>query len=403
VHAQPTKAPRRSLTYVTSRFPYPPIGGDKLRVFHMVRLLAREFDVDVIALGAVDASETAKFCAATGARSAVAVRQPKLRALWGAGRALLSGAPLQAGYFRSAALDAAVARSVASSDAIVCHLIRSSAAWRKQRRIPAVLDLCDAISSNYAQVVDTASALKLWTWVSRIEGPRVARFEQEEIERFDVLTLVSSADAQRLQVPADKTLLLTQGVELDAFEFVPPAQRQGHCLALIGKMDTFPNRNGALWFAREVLPHLPATMRLKVIGHCPPGLRQAFEQFDRVDVTGRVPDIAGACADCFAAVAPLEVATGIQNKVLEYFAMGLPTVMSSSVARGLLPQAEGTHLVANGAAEWIETLKQLGTHPGRAHAMAVKARAYVKEHHDWDQIGALFVRRIQATLAAQAA
>jgi glycosyltransferase involved in cell wall biosynthesis len=394
---------RPRLLFVTCRFPFPPIGGDKLRVFHLTRLLAREFDVDVVSLGQSSAADVQAFCHATGAKSAQAIPHSRLRALWGTWRALISGAPLQIGYFRSAALDAAVARRVPQADVIVCHLIRSSAAWQMQRPIPAVLDLCDAISSNYAQVVQTANRWKPWTWVSRMEGPRVAKFEQEEIQRFDLLTLVSQADAQKLGVPDNKTLLLTQGVDLGDFHFVPPAQRLGHSLALIGKMDTFPNRTGALWFARHVLPLLPGHMRLKVIGDCPDALRQEFEQFDRVDVTGRVADIAQACADCFAAVAPLDVATGIQNKVLEYFAMGLPTVMSVSVASGLMAQAQGTHVTASGAAEWAASLCEMANHPERAHDMALRARAYVQQHHSWDQIGAQFVQRIRAAMAVHPA
>jgi glycosyltransferase involved in cell wall biosynthesis len=394
---------RPRLLFVTSRFPFPPIGGDKLRVFHLTRLLAREFDVDMVSLGSMSAADVKAFCQATGAKTAQAIAHSRLQALWGTWRALLSGAPLQIGYYRNAALDAAVARQAPQADVVVCHLIRSSAAWQTQRRIPAVLDLCDAISSNYAQVVQTASAYKPWTWVSRMEGPRVAKFEQQEIERFDLLTLVSQADAQQLGVPVNKTLLLSQGVELGDFQFVPPAQRRGHSLALIGKMDTFPNRSGALWFARHVLPLLPSHMRLKVIGDCPDSLRQEFEKFDRVDVTGRVADIAQACADCFAAVAPLDVATGIQNKVLEYFAMGLPTVMSASVARGLMSQAQGTHVVASSAAEWVHSLSEMASHPDRAHDMALRARAYVQQHHSWDQIGAQFVQRIRATMASHSA
>jgi glycosyltransferase involved in cell wall biosynthesis len=394
---------RPRLLFVTSRFPFPPIGGDKLRVFHLTRLLAREFDVDMVSLGPASNADVQAFCQATGARSAQAIAHSRLLALWGTWRALLSGAPLQTGYYRSAALDAAVARRVPQADVIVCHLIRSSASWQMQRPIPAVLDLCDAISSNYAQVVQTASAWKPWTWVSRMEGPRVAKFEQQEIQRFDLLTLVSQADAQQLGVPVNKMLLLTQGVELGDFNFVPPAQRRGHSLALIGKMDTFPNRNGAIWFARHVLPLLPAHMRLKLIGDCPDALRREFQQFDRVDVTGRVADIADACADCFAAVAPLDVATGIQNKVLEYFAMGLPTVMSASVARGLMSQAQGTHVIAGSAAEWVDRLREMASNPDMTHEMALRARAYVQQHHSWDEIGTRLVQRIRASMALTAA
>jgi glycosyltransferase involved in cell wall biosynthesis len=393
----------KRLLFVTSRFPYPPIGGDRLRVFHLARLLARGFDVELIGLGSVSAPEVDAFCAATGVRSAQAIAHSRGQAVRGAARALFSDAPLQVGYFRNAALDAAVARSAAGADALVCHLIRSSEAWHGQRNITAVLDLCDAISSNYAQVVRTTNRLKPWAWVSRIEGPRVRRFEQHEIARFDLLTLVSAADALSLGAPPDRTMLLTQGVDLGRMAYLQPGQRQGQALALIGKMDTFPNRSGALWFAREVLPRLPQCMHLKLIGDCPVALRHEFERMDRVEVTGRVPDIAAACADCFAAVAPLQVATGIQNKVLEYFALGLPSVLSASVARGLLVESAATYLEANSPEQWVESLGHLASNPGDAAAMAQRARRYVEQHHDWDRIGAAFVQRIRQSMAANAA
>ncbi|MDE2367966.1 MAG: glycosyltransferase [Burkholderiales bacterium] len=391
-------SPRKRLLFVTSRFPYPPIGGDRLRVFHLARLLAREFDVEMLGLGSASESEVRAFCEETGAVRARAIAHGRWRMLLGAARALIRGLPLQVGYFSSPELDAEVGRRLEHSDAIVCHLIRSSSVWRGQRRIPAVLDFCDAISSNYRQVVQTASLLKPWTWVSRIEGPRVSRFEQREIGRFDVLTLVSAADVRKLGTPPERTLLLTQGVDPDRFEFLRPDQRHGQAIALVGKMDTYPNRTGALWFARNVLPLLPSGTRLKLIGDCPPALRQEFERVPGVEVTGRVVDIAAACADCYAAVAPLNVATGIQNKVLEYFAMGLPAVLSASVASGLLAESAGTYLLAESPEQWAGQLRQLASDRAGALAMTERARRYVVQYHDWDRIGATLSDRLHLSL-----
>ncbi|MBU6257346.1 MAG: glycosyltransferase [Burkholderiales bacterium] len=396
-------SPRQRLLFITSRFPYPPIGGDRLRVFHLARLLARDFDVELLGLGSSDEDEIRSFCRETGVAQARAIAHSRWLSLRGAARALVRGLPLQVGYFDNAKLDAEVAGSLGRSDVIVCHLIRCSQVWRGQRRIPAVLDLCDAISSNYHQVVRTASLFKPWTWISRIEGPRVSRFEQREIGRFDLLTLVSAADARKLGAPPERTLLVTQGVDLDLFDFVGPDRRSGSALALVGKMDTYPNRSGALWFARHVLPSLPAGTRLKLIGDCPPALRREFEREPGVEVTGRVPDIAAACADCYAAVAPLNVATGIQNKVLEYFAMGLPAVLSPSVAGGLLAESAGTYELADKAEEWVAALNRLATDRHGALPMTERARHYVEQHHDWNRIGAALAQRLRQTLASDRA
>src|SRR4030095_12056893 len=98
-----------------------------------------------------------------------------------------------------------------------------------------------------------------------------------EVARFDLVTLHTQADADRIGVPRDKLLLSTQGVNLAALPWRDPAARTGSCVALIGKMDFFPNWHGAEWFAREVLPRLAPDIRLKVIGDCSPKIRARLQ------------------------------------------------------------------------------------------------------------------------------
>lgn len=393
------------LLFVTSRFPYPPIGGDRLRVFHLVRLLARRFEVHVLALGpeAVDAPAIAAFRAATGVAEARCFEQPRWRSLQGAFAALVAGEPLQVGWFRNRALQRAFDEAVGRADVVLLHLIRTAALWRRQRPIPAVLDMCDAISMNLHQVRREGAPFAPRTWVARLESERVARFERAQAARFDLLSFVAEGDRVALGMTGPNSCVLTQGVDLDAFRYVPPAMRQGRAIALIGKIDTYPNSQAARWAARELMPRLPAPLTLKVVGHCPPALRAELEAHPRVQVTGRVDDIQAACADCFAGIAPLSVATGIQNKVLEYFAMGLPAVISPSVARGLLPEAAGCYLEAEDVGRWVEALGQLGSNPGLGADLAQRARRYVERHHAWDRLGEDFAERIRQTIAGQAA
>jgi glycosyltransferase involved in cell wall biosynthesis len=204
----------------------------------------------------------------------------------------------------------------------------------------------------------------------------------------------------RIGIPSHKLLISTQGAQIQRLPFVDPLQRNGHKIALIGKMDFFPNWHGAAWFARHVLPLLPEPMRLKVVGDCPPNIRARLEALPRVEVTGRVDSLADACADCVAAIAPMKVATGIQNKVLEYFAMGLPSVVSESVAAGLLPAADGACHVATTPTQWADALRRVATDPSAASAMARSARAYVQSCHSWDHIGSEYIERLQQLLHA---
>lgn len=387
----------KRLLLVTSRFPYPPVGGDRLRVFHLARLLARHYEVELVSLGPelVSGDTLQAFRRASGVAAARSIEQPRWRSLLGAVKALLSGKPLQAGYFASPGLQRAFDEAVGRADLVIAHLIRTSALWHRQRPIPAMLDMCDAISQNLLQVVEEGSSWASWTWVARLEAPRLVRFERAQAASFDLVSFVATADMEALGLAEPRAMVLTQGVDLDAYPYTPPTQRSGHKIALIGKMDTYPNRSAALWAAETLIPLLPPPLSLKLVGDCPPGLQRQLEAYPRVEVSGRVDSIAEACADCFASIAPLDVATGIQNKALESFAMGLPTILSPSVARGLLPQAARVHRIAGSAREWAAELLALRDDPAEADRLTALARWYVEQHHSWDAIGQTLYARLE--------
>jgi len=393
---------RPRLLFCTSRFPYPVIGGDRLRVFNLIRQLSKRYDVTLLALGEASAEDQTALIERSGARSVECVPHGRITALRGSLRALLTGLPLQVGYYDSPALAKRVDEELPNHQIAIFHLIRTSSMWRGQAKVPAVLEMCDAISENFAQTAREGPWWSPWRLVSALEAPRTASFERNESKRFDLVSLHTHKDARLVGIPDERLLVSTQGVDLTRLAFRAPSTRHGRAIALIGKMDFFPNWHGAEWFAREVLPKLPDDIRLKVVGDCSPKIRARLEALPRVEVTGRVDSLAEACDDAFAAIAPMQVATGIQNKVLEYFAMGLPTVVSPSVASGLLPTAEGGYMAAGNAAEWAIALARIAEDPAACDAMANLARSYAIREHAWDQIGDDYVERLEYLLQTHA-
>ena len=387
------------LLFVASRFPYPPISGERQRVFSLLQHLSRFHDVTLLSLGSAVADDVAALTAQTGVRDVTLVPHPKWRSLWGVFVALVTGRPLQVGYFSSTALSTEVASMAPNFNAAVFHLIRTSNAWNGTLPAIALLDMCDALSANYEQTIKRGRWWSPWTWVSAIEAPRTRSFEAREVKRFHLTTLVSAIDAHRFGNENERIAVMTNGVNIADVTWNDPALRIGDCIAMVGKMDFFPNQDGAFWFAAHVLPKLPADITLKIVGDCSPALKAKLSRLPRVHVTGRVASIADACRDCFAGIAPLHVATGVQTKVLEYFALGLPSVVSSSVAQGLLPPSRDCVLVADTPDEWVARLQLIRASKENASAMALRARRYVEVHHDWRHIGQAYSDRIDALVA----
>lgn len=392
---------RPHLLFCTSRFPYPVIAGYGLRVFNLTSQLAKFFDITLVSLGAPASNDIEEFKDRTGIVEVHCIPHGRITSLRGALKALLTGLPLQVGYYTNPAFERLIRDLSLNADIGIFHLIRTSSAWKGYASLPVVLEMCDAISANFSQTAQEGAWWSPWRVISAIEAPRTLRFERGECKRFNLITMHARKDAAYVGIPESNLLVSTQGVNLADLPYKSPKQRSGRSIVLIGKMDFFPNWHGAEWFAKAVLPLLPHDVTLKVVGDCSERIRGRLEALERVIVTGRVESLSAACDDAFVAIAPMHVATGIQNKVLEYFAMGLPSVVSPSVASGLLPSAHGTCHSASTPQEWSDAIHRIASDLEAAERMTQLARHYALREHSWDRIGEDYVQRLQQLLSCR--
>ncbi len=392
---------RPHLLFCTSRFPYPVIAGYGLRVFNLTSQLAKVFDVTLVSLGSPPPKDVEEFKARTGIVEVHCIPHSRITSLHGALKALLTGMPLQVGYYSNPAFESRIRDLIPKTNIAIFHLIRISSACKEDAHCPVVLEMCDAISANFSQTAQEGAWWSPWRIIAAIEAPRTLRFERSECKRFNLITMHAHKDAAYIGIPENQLLVSTQGVNLSELPYKSPKRRFGKSIVLIGKMDFFPNWHGAEWFAKAVLPLLPHDLTLKVVGDCSERIRSRLQALPRVIVTGRVESLSAACDDAFAAIAPMHVATGIQNKVLEYFAMGLPSVVSPSVASGLLPSAHGTCYSATTPQDWSTAINRIAADLDAAERMTQLARDYALREHSWDRIGEDYVHRLQQLLSCR--
>jgi glycosyltransferase involved in cell wall biosynthesis len=385
--SNPSKGGIAKLVIVTSRFPFPVVSGERLRIFNLLQQLAREYDVYLVSLGSPSASEVSALVAQTRIAGVHTVRRSLVKSLLGVLRALISRRSLQVGYFRSSALAKVLQPVTADASVVIYHLVRTSYLHRKGEPFLAVLEMCDEDSARMEQLARCAPVWSIWRWIGKYEGRRALENELREVPRFDLVTLHTARDAARLRFRPGQLLISTQGVDLDRYPYTPPTSRLDANIAVIGRVDYFPNLSSIEWFATRVLPLLPPEINLKVVGECSQKVRHRLLKHPRVIVTGRVQSIAEACNDCFAAVAPMIIATGVQNKVLEYFALGLPTIITETVSHGLMSTASNCYRLAHSPLDWQASLLEMRTHPSRFLSMCENARNYVEHTHSWRAIG----------------
>jgi glycosyltransferase involved in cell wall biosynthesis len=190
------------------------------------------------------------------------------------------------------------------------------------------------------------------------------------------------------RIPGAPSMVLRNGVDLEQFHPDPAAAEPGH-LVFTGVMNYYPNAEGCVWFVREVLPlvreRVPG-VRFSIVGaHPTPEVRRLAAE-PGVEVTGFVDDTRDWLRRAAVAVAPLRIARGIQNKVLEAMAMGLPVVGTSPATRGV--EAEpGTHYeVADDAAAFAAAVCRLLDDADARRRLGAAARAFVEDHYDWERV-----------------
>ncbi|WP_374688890.1 glycosyltransferase [Promineifilum sp.] len=388
------------LLFLTGRLPYPPTRGDRLRAYHFLRVLSREHRITLLSF----ISEGSESGNVGALRPFCEDIQLVHRAPWQAtaGVALNAWRPLpfQSLYYRSPIMREAVTRLLERErfDAVYAHLFRMAQFVTGRQRPYRILDLTDAISGEVERSLPFRDPL--WRLIYRLELPRIRRYEREIVRHFDEAWVISEEELRALRDSgaAGEIYVVPNGVEAEryrpavAWSPITPAAglvTPEPALAFVGHMGVFHNVDAAEYLAHDILPgvrqHLPTT-RLDLIG-AEPALRvQELAALPGVRVLGHVSDLNAALNAATVFVAPLRFAAGIQNKVLEAMAAGLPVVTTSHVNQGIRAEVGRDLLVADETDALVEAVVQLLREPEARRELGRAGRAFVLAHYRWEDV-----------------
>jgi polysaccharide biosynthesis protein PslH len=388
--------------FVCQRVPFPPDRGDKIVTFHEIRHLSQKHEVHVFCLadGKGDLANAAAFAHHTASLAAVPVRalKSRLRSL----RALVGARPLSVAAFDETALHQAIICRYheVQPDLIIVFSCNVAQYAEHFGDVPRIMQFHDLDSQKWAQYAERKSSP--FKWIYQTEAKRLFAYERKIARGFShslVCTAAELADFERL-LPGVAVSQVGNGVDLDYFRPTRADKRPGS-MVFTGMMDYFPNVDAVAWFCEQILPRVQAQIpeaSLTICGNRPTHTVRRLARRAGVNVTGWVPDTRTYLDGAEVFVAPLRVARGVQNKVLEALAMGLPCVASRRVWHGtVVPEGDGI-LVADTAAEFAELVIRLLRTPAFRAELARKARAAAESHYRWqaqmealDQVIALVI------------
>ena len=387
-----------NILYVCHRFPFPPKRGGKIRPFNMIRHLQQNHRVTVCSLArsAAEAEEGRGIAPHCTHFEMAQVSNP-VQALRMVARLPLA-TPSSMGFFWSPELkqkiDALLARE--KFDLIFVHCSSVAQYVEDVQGIPKILDFGDMDSQKWLEYVHYKPFPLSLGYA--LEGRKMERAEKRLARKFDLCTATTRAEWQTLEdfQTGAATDWFPNGVDADFFK--PDGEGyDADTISFIGRMDYYPNQEAMFRFCAEVWPRLRekrAQMKLLIVGADPIPAVQKLGELPGVTVTGSVPDVRPFVLRSAAMVAPLKIARGTQNKILEAMAMGVP-VVSSRTAAGGVDAVAGEHLlVADTADEYVAAILRICDDADERARLAEQGRARMLSHHAWPES----MRRLDAII-----
>jgi polysaccharide biosynthesis protein PslH len=398
------------LLFLTQRLPYPPIKGEKIRPLQILKYLTQWYDVHLGCL--IDDPSDTQYIDTIRVMCQdihVAVQNRKIAQLLCL-QGLIAGEALSVTFFRDRGLRRWVNNVVKTIRPAVIFVNSGNMApyvLDLPKCETRICDLADVDSEKWRAYAEKATGPM--RFVYRRELQRVAALEQRIARDFDVSSFVSDAEASLFArlVPdrAAHVRGVSNGVDHCYFDpalmYTPVFDTKLPTYVFTGTMDYPPNVDAVVWFATEILPlirrRVPAA-QFYIVGSNPSAAVRRLAQIGGIFVTGRVPDVRPYVAYATGGVAPLRIARGIQNKVLEAMSMGKPVVLTSGALEGIDADPGVDVVLADAVEDFASACCQLAL-SNDGEAIGAAARKRIVRDYDWSARLSQFDDVLRPTLA----
>jgi len=371
---------KKKCLLILTRFPYPPIGGDKLKSYHLVLILSRVYDLNIIVITEEVINDELKVFFINNDIKYKVFTFKKYRFYLNTLLGLFSKRPLQVSYYSFRSVKKFIASDVINYDLVIANLIRT-ANYILDCDKNKYLDIVDSIALNYQRSINNVDSY-FWKLIYRIETPRLLKFEKECVQSFRNTFYVNKNESEYWS-NFGKTTWIPNGVnkKLLTYSTYNPKYKSG--IAFFGKMDYQPNIDAVKWFVQNVLPSLKKEIKLYIVGTSPTTEIRKLSQLNNVIVTGFIEDPYEYLNSCKLIIAPMQTGAGIQNKILESMAIGKTVVTTSLGASPIIGSKNLEHLVV------IDNPLEMSNYINDSSISELarigeNARDFIKKHYTWE-------------------
>lgn len=384
------------MAVVLPRFPYPLEKGDKLRAYHQLVDLSAHFQIHLICTTETEVSKDDFQKVAAYCTKIHVFKLKKWRILMNLALSLFDQKPIQIWYFHQKWIHKKMQNILheIQPDHIYCQLIRSSEYVKNYHNCPKTIDYMDALSKGMERRIERNWGIK--KWIFKIEHKRLTTYERQIFDYFERHTIISAQDRNYIMHPDRESItLIPNGVDQRFFDEIQLQKK--YTLVFTGNMGYPPNVEATEFIAKKIMPLVilqhPSVNCLISGANPAPQLRSL--EHPNFQIGGWVEDMRTSYASSSIFIAPMMLGTGLQNKLLEAMAMGLPCITTSLANNALMATPGVQILIADDAATFADQIHRLLTDQDLYHRIASEGRAFVKSQYQWQQANNRLIELIQ--------
>ena len=366
----------KKVLVVTTRYPFPVRGGDKLRIAEIIKFLSKRNQVDLVSIGNVK-KKTNHIC------NQYIFKNNFLNLIYNILKSLIKKEPLQIGMYKIPQMKKKIQEISNEYDVIIFHLIRSTYYLPKKYHGKKILEMTDLISKNYKTAVNTLSFINPLKYLYNFEKNRLINYELSKIKIFDKVIIVNKKDIVEKNISKNNIFVIGNGTSKKKNIYFENTSKDN--IIFFGNINSLANRNACFNFIKEYLPILrKKNIEFKIIGNCFTLLKFLFK-IKGVDVISNINELKDYCKNTLAGICNVNIQSGLQNKILDYASIGLPIILNKK-SNNFKHLRNKDMLIYKTKEEFFIQLEKLIKNKKIAYRISNNNYIQVQKFYDWNKV-----------------
>ena len=376
----------RKILFVTTRNPFSKkYSGDRLRSSQIIKYLSKKNKVDMIYIDELN-NETVSDESFKGNK--FFFKRSLFLSLINSFLQLLKINPLQLGFFYSEKAHKFIENQHNNYDVIIFHLLRSIKHMPSNFTGKKILEMTDVYSDNYKQTFNQISFLNPFLYLYFLENLLIKKYEKKCSDIFDKIVLVDNNNLNKSKhIFKDKVVKISNGSFSQKKSFI--FKKKNNKILFIGNIKYLPNKEACFYFVKKILPKVNKKfpeIEFHIIGEISILNKVILMSYKNVKVLGTKKNLNNLIKNSICGISNLNIATGMQNKILSYMSYGIPTICSFKSFNNSVLKKNKDVLVYKNDEQLINLILKLKTNKTLSNKISNNGYRKVKTNFNWDLV-----------------